>query len=280
MVEHFIPTSKQEALAILAKGNVQILAGGTDLMVQCRSKSEMPIAFTKNILYTSFLDELKYIKQEDNNLIIGAGMTLNDVLNHPLCPPLLKELLTQMASPAIRNQATFAGNIGNASPAGDSLVYFYFMDALITLESTEGKREVEISKLITGVRRKAMSDNEMITEIRFPLHPFSQTRLVKVGGRKADAISKVSFIGGITLDGDVITDLRLAFGAVSPTVVRSREIERKYIGKTKSEIKTMIGEIQQDYLPLIQPITDQRSNKQYRNQVCGNLIRDFILSIQ
>lgn len=280
MVEHFIPTSKQEALEILAKGNVQILAGGTDLMVQCRSKSEMPIAFTKNILYTSFLDELKYIKQEDNDLIIGAGMTLNDVLNHPLCPPLLKELLTQMASPAIRNQATFAGNIGNASPAGDSLVYFYLMDALITLESTQGKREVEISKLITGVRRKAMSDNEMITEIRFPLHPFSQTRLVKVGGRKADAISKVSFICGITLDGDVITDLRLAFGAVSPTVVRSREIERKYIGKTKSEIKTMIDEIQQEYLPLIQPITDQRSNKQYRNQVCGNLIRDFILSIQ
>ncbi|MCK5761743.1 MAG: FAD binding domain-containing protein, partial [Candidatus Izimaplasma sp.] len=199
--------------------------------------------------------------------------------HHELTPALLVEAIEIMASPAIRNMATIGGNIGNASPAGDSLPVFYVLNALVVLKSVESVREVPIEELITGPGRKAMQKNEMIVEIKVPINGFTATSFNKVGGRKADAISKISFAGVTKIKNNLVQDFRVAFGAVGPTVVRKTNLEANIIGLTVEDLKLNIQEILNEYSEYIRPIDDQRSNKEYRKTVAVNLLKSFILSL-
>ena len=276
MVKNVIPVSYSEALDLLSNRPFKIIAGGTDLMVQRRSWSQTPPEFPEDVLYIFNLEELKYIKEEDGFIVIGSTTTVEDVLNHELTPHLLKAAIAIMASPALRNMATIAGNIGNASPAGDTLPILYALDAIIVLESCEGIREVPINEVITGPRRHTIKANEIIKEIKIPISVFTNSAFEKVGGRKADAISKLSFTGAVNIKDGKVLDFRIAFGAVSATIVRRLDIEEKYTGLTKEELIGKVDEIVEDYSQFVRPIDDQRSNKEYRKTVALNLLRNFI----
>lgn len=279
MVKNVIPTSYEDALELLNENNFKIIAGGTDLMVQRRSWAETPPKFEEDVLYIFNLEELKYIKEEDNYILIGATTPIEHVLESDLTPQLLKEAIAIMASPALRHMATIAGNIGNASPAGDTLPILYLLDAVIVLDSVLGKREIPINEFITGPRKTIIQTNEIIKEIKIPLSKFTGSRFEKVGGRKADAISKVSFAGAVNIKNNKVVDFRIAFGAVSATVLRRKEIENKYIGLTYNELINRIDEVVSDYDPFVRPIDDQRSNKEYRKTVALNLLRNFVENI-
>lgn len=276
MVEQIIPKSFREALNHLNQKNFRVIAGGTDLMIQKRSSADTPPRFNENMLYVFNLTELKYIYDTKEALHIGAMTPLEDILDHDLTPPLLKAVILEMASPGLRYVATLAGNIGNASPAGDSLVPLYLMDAVIVLESVNGIRKLPINDVIIGPRATCIHKNEMIKEIIMPHVEFSKTRWDKVGGRKADAITKVSCAAAIVIKKDKVIDLRFALGSIYKTVIRSKMIEAQFIGFTVSQLKQSIHQVIDAYDALIDPIDDQRSTKVYRRKVAQNLIKNFI----
>ena len=200
-------------------------------------------------------------------------------MHHPDVPQLLKDVIIEMASPGIRSVATLAGNIANASPAGDSLVALYLLDAIVVLSSMNQNRYLPIEKVILGPRKTCIQNNEIIKEIVIPIPQFTKTTWVKVGGRRADAISKVSFCGAVTIKKGVVTDFRIALGAVYMTVIRNRQIEKLYKDISLDDLKNDAINVLSHYKELIKPIDDQRSNKEYRNQVALNLIEDFIKQI-
>ena len=268
-----------EALNLLNDGNYKVLAGGTDLMVQNRAWSNTLPKFKEDILLISNLKELKYINQEDGYIHIGSLMTLEELKHHELTPKLLVEALEIMASPAIRNMATIGGNIGNASPAGDSLPVLYVLNALVILQSIKSVREIPIEEFILGPGKKELHKDEMIIEIKIPINNFSNFSFKKVGGRKADAISKVSFAGAVKIKNNLIQDFRISFGAVGPTVVRKNDIENKIIGTSVADLKLNIQNILNQYSKYVRPIDDQRSNKDYRKKVAINLLEEFILNL-
>lgn len=280
MVEQVIAKTLQEALNLLDQKKYTIYAGGTDLIIQNRSVSEIPVGFTKPVLYCANIKELSHIRQGDDYVYIGAMTTLTELLNHEATPRLLKEAIQEMASPAIRNIATLSGNIGNASPAGDSLVPLYVLNALIKCQSASKSRLIPIHDFFIGLKKTQLRDNEMITEIIIPRNHFNHTMYRKVGTRKADALSKVSFAGAYSIVHDKICDFRIALGAVNVTVVRRFDIEAKLIGKSVEEAHRLSKNIIDAYLPSIQPINDQRSNIEYRTQVSINLIQAFLDSIK
>lgn len=279
MVKNVIPVSLNEALNLLNERPFKIMAGGTDLMVQRRAWSQTPPEFNEDVLYIFNLEELKYIKEDDGYIVIGSTTPVEDLLYSDLTPNLLKEAIGIMASPALRNMATIAGNIGNASPAGDTLPILYALDAIVVLQSVEGVRELPIEEVITGPRRHVINQNEIIKEIKIPISVFTDSVFEKVGGRQADAISKVSFTGAINIKNNKVLDFRIAFGAVSATILRRKEIESKYLGLTREEIIGKVDEIVEDYDPFIRPIDDQRSNKEYRKTVALNLLRNFVITL-
>ena len=280
MVKHYIPHTLKDALKVLSTDDCYIMAGGTDLMVMKHQRSGIIPNFDKNVCYIANIKELQYIKEDEEGLHIGAGTKFVDIEESLIVPDLLKQIINELASPNIRNMATMAGNVANASPAGDSIVGLYLLDAQIELVNIKGSRTMPIEKFIQGVRIINRKKDELIKEIYIPHHDDLNTYWRKVGSRAAESISKVTFAGGYEVEGNKIKDLRMAFGSVNITAVRSREVEKKYIGMTIDELHEHVDDIIKDMSKFITPITDQRSTKAYRTKVSTNILKDFIMTIE
>ncbi|OQX93349.1 MAG: hypothetical protein B6I17_03010 [Tenericutes bacterium 4572_104] len=279
MIKSCVPKTLSEALDLLNKENYLLVAGGTDLLVQHHNLKTLPIDFKKSVMYIGNIKELQGITEDENYIYIGSGEPLQRILDYPSIPTLLKDTIKEMASPAIRHTGTIGGNIANASPAGDTLVPLYLMNALLEIKSIDGTRKVDIKNFIKGVRKIDLKENELITKIILDKIDFTKAIFKKVGSRKSDTISKLSFAGAVTIKNNIVIDLRFAFGAVNVTVVRRPEIECQYINLKLKKVKANINKIVKQYEPFIKPIDDQRSSKEYRKEVSLNLLRDFIENI-
>ena len=276
MVKSFIPKTFREALELLSENNLTIMAGGTDLMVKNRKWSGLAPGFKGDVLFVSQLAELDFIRRENEKIYIGAAVTLEKLLHEDNIPELLKEAISLMASPGIRHTATLAGNVGNASPAGDSLPVLYILNAKIVIESLEGGKIIPIEDFILGPGSKDMQRGEMIREIIIDDVKFDYVMYEKVGGRKSDAISKVSFAGAVSSVFHMASDIRIAFGAVAPTIVRYKEYEARFRDMPVSDLARMADMIKELYGPHIQPINDQRSTAVYRKNCALNVLGKFL----
>lgn len=266
-----------ETLSQLNREDCAIIAGGTDVMVLHKSRRGVPPKIPKPIVFINHLSELKRVYQHHKDIHIGACCTYSELLENPLIPFALKNAIKTIAAPAIRNRGTLGGNICNASPAGDMLPLLYVYNAKLLLRSVNGDRMVAISDFIQGPRQVQRFHNEIVTEIILPfVLGDSHVVFEKVGNRNADAIAKVSFAGFVRISKDRIDDIRFAFGAVGPTMVRSIDIEKKLVGKTIPLADADIDEIVAAFDKIIRPIDDQRSNAAYRKTVALHLLRYFL----
>ena len=267
-----------QTLSQLNKEDCAIIAGGTDVMVLHKSRRGVPPKIPKPIVFIDHLSELKQVYQNHKDLHIGACCTYSELLENPFIPYALKNAIKTIAAPAIRNRGTLGGNICNASPAGDTLPLLYVYNAKLLLRSVNGDRMVAISDFIQGPRRVQRYHNEILAEIILPsvLEEGSHVVFEKVGNRNADAIAKVSFAGYIRINEARIDDVRFAFGAVGPTMVRSIDIEKKLLGKTIPLADADIAQIVAAFDKIIKPIDDQRSTALYRKTVALNLLRYFL----
>lgn len=271
----------EKTLNQMNKVDCAIIAGGTDVMVLHKSRRGVPPQINKPIMFIDHLPELKQIYPKHNNLHIGACTTYSELLEHRLTPEPLKKAIKTIAAPAIRNRGTLGGNICNASPAGDTLPLLYVYNAKLLLRSVNGERVVGIHDFIQAPRRIQRFHNEIVAEIILPDVLLNDAFIVfeKVGNRNADAIAKVSFAGLTRINNNRIEDIRFAFGAVGPTMVRSTSIERKLLGKTTPLTHTDIAATLADFDKIIKPIDDQRSTASYRKTVALNLLKYFLNSI-
>jgi len=276
MVGFYRPRSLEEALSIRSQTGAIPLAGGTDLMVQHRMGAGVPASFPAPALLIARLEELRLLGREGSDLRLGAACTLAELLEHPLVPGALKAALAEMASPAVRNLATLGGNICNASPAADTLPFLYAAGALVELRSLSGKRTLPITELITAPGRTILRDDELLAAVLLPELPTSAFFYRKVGTRRANALAKLSFLGLASISAGRIRELRCAFGAVAPTVVRRPQLEAVLIGKRLAEVEGLVPKILQGYGALIRPIDDQRSNARYRHTVALRLLERFL----
>jgi xanthine dehydrogenase FAD-binding subunit len=267
-----------QTLSQLNREDCAIIAGGTDVMVLHKSGRGVPLKLPKPIVFIEHLSELKQVYQNHKDLHIGACCTYTELLEHPLIPMPLKNAIKTIAAPAIRNRGTLGGNICNASPAGDTLPLLYVYNAKLLLRSVNGDRIVAISDFIQGPRRVGRDPNEILAEIILPsvLEEGSHVVFEKVGNRNADAIAKVGFAGYIRINDARIEDVRFAFGAVGPTMVRSVDIEKRLIGKTIPLADADIAQMVAAFNKIIRPIDDQRSTATYRKTVALNLLRYFL----
>ncbi|MFL6517210.1 MAG: FAD binding domain-containing protein, partial [Bacillus sp. (in: firmicutes)] len=141
---------------------------------------------------------------------------------------------------------------------------------------------VAISDFIQAPRRVRRDPNEILAEIILPsvLEEGAHVVFEKVGNRNADAIAKVSFAGYIRIKDARIADVRFAFGAVGPTMVRSIDIEKTLVGKTIPLAAADITQVMAAFEKIIRPIDDQRSTATYRKTVALNLLRYFLIKKQ
>lgn len=277
MVSSMRPQTLAEALAIRNNSDVMVYCGGSDVMVKHRSWAGIPVQFPKDVMYIGHLHELKSLVVDHNEIVIGAAVSYAQFLSDTRIPMAYKRPIEQIGSVAIRNVGTFAGNVCNASPAGDTLPMLYALDAKVVVMSVRGKREVAIENFITGPGSTCLKSDEVLTHIIIPNKTFSHTYYYKVGTRKANAISKVSvFAVGDVVDYQV-TDVRMAIGSCGPTIIRVRNAEKRIIGSNVLALTSNIDSILKCIDDSIAAIDDVRSTKDYRSKVALNLIKTFLV---
>ncbi len=277
MVTAYRPRTLEEALSLMQKAGAVPLAGGTDLMVHHRNWSGLSPRFDRSLVFIGHLDEIKRIEEDQKNITIGSACTLASILRNNEVPRILRTVVADIASPSIRNRGTIGGNMCNGSPAGDTLPTLYALDAILLLRSEKESRKLPIADFISGPGKTVLRNGELLTGIILPKIDYDLAFYRKVGTRAAYSCSKVSLIGLVKYHRGRIADLRIAFGAVAPTVLRSQDIEERMVGKTGEEIDRMIPEITQLYAAILKPIDDQRSTACYRSAVSIRLLRQFLL---
>lgn len=275
-----IPTVKPrdlpEALRYLAEGG-RPLAGGTDLLVSIRKGMERP----ELLVYIGELPELRTVQETEEGLEVGAALTHAELLAHPTTEklPILRQVLRTIGSPAIRAMGTLGGNLVTASPAGDSLVALYLLEARVRLVGPQGERELPVQEFISGPRKTALQNGELVRSVFLP-YPTGNPRSFfrKVGRRRALVIAVASLGALVWAEGGRVSKAKLALGSVAPTVLRPREVEEALVGRPISP------EAWEDLVPLLsaatQPISDLRASADYRRKVAGRLLLALAEALQ
>jgi CO/xanthine dehydrogenase FAD-binding subunit len=262
------PRSVRDALTMLRdEGPLTPLAGGTDLFVALNAGLRPGARY----LDLWGLDGLRGIEKEGKGraarLVFGALTTYTDCIRSRAVArhlPILALAARQVGGVQIQNRGTLAGNIGNGSPAGDSLPVLMAADAIVTLASrADGERDVPLAEYYTGYRASVRRPDELIVRLRVDAPSKKEPQAFrKVGTRAAQAISKVV----MARVGD-----RVALGSVAPTVVRLRKVEAYLAGggKDPAELRRLVAEE-------VQPIDDVRSTATYRLRVAQNLVASLV----
>ncbi len=272
--DYLAPQTLQETLELLDKHgqDSKLLAGGTDLIVSLRARERLP----KNVIDikgVKDLHELSY--DEKRGLSIGAAVTLNRLVHHdPVRKtfPVLAEAVGTIGDFEIRNRATLAGNICNASPAADSAPALLVLEATVSVASRKSKRTVPIREFFAGVKKTILGNNEMITSINVPTPPKGSVGGYLKARRTIGEDLAVVGVGGLVAPtGEAGKTVRLAYASVAPTPVRAFEAEKTF------ESSKSLDELLDQAIPIVRktvsPISDVRGGKEYRVNLVEVLTR-------
>ena len=218
-----------------ARGEGAVLAGGTDLHVRIRAGKARP----RVVFDINDLAPCRAIVDEGDQLRVGAAVTMAELMGSAIArrkTPSLVLAASHMSSRQIRNRATLGGNIVTASPAADAVPVLLAADARLVLFNVDGKRELALADFLTGPGRTALGAGEILMEVIVPVERTDcRSQFMKVGRRKAQAISIVNLAGRITIGDDgLISDARIALGAVAPTAIRAHRAEQALNGRAPS----------------------------------------------
>ena len=271
------PTNVDEALSVLGSENAagnrtQILAGGTDVMVQMRSIDKGPRTFVD----VKHVAEANALSIGDDEIFIGAAIAsaeLNENAELKGILPGLIEAADLIGSTQIQGRATIGGNLCNSSPAGDTIPALIACGAVCVIASASGNREVPTEDFVTGVGTNVLDPTEFLIGFRIP----------RPKGRSSDAYLRfiprtemdIAVCGAgvaLTLDGSgTCTAAKVSIGAVAITALVVPDAGAALVG---TQVDDAALEAAADASSaLAKPITDKRGTVEYRRKVVGVLTK-------
>lgn len=272
--DYIRPGSLSEASAFLVEhtGEARPFLGGTDLFVRMRDGAVTP-RYLVDVKHLDGTDLLRFDPQE--GLTIGAAVSMNRVIysaDVQRVYPLLAEACRSVASHQLRTRATIAGNICNASPAGDTLGACLALDGVLSVHGPGGPRQEPLSTFFRGPGKTALQPGDIVTAIHFPLPPAGCTGVYLKLGR--NRLSDLSIVGVTVLaapDASLPSGCRfrivLASVAPVPLVAAQAEAwlaERPVTPDSLREAALLAGDA-------CTPIDDIRGSARYRKAMVKNL---------
>ncbi|MGS0736424.1 xanthine dehydrogenase small subunit [Pseudomonas sp. GG8] len=254
----------------------RLLAGGTDLALEVTQLHRtLPV-----MIYVGNIEEMKRIEHFDDRIEIGAATSLTDCYAALTAEyPDFGELLQRFASLQIRNQGTLGGNIGNASPIGDSPPLLIALGAQIVLCKGEVRRTLALEDYFIDYRVTARQESEFIEKIIVPKANDRQAfRAYKVSKRLDDDISAVCAAFRLQVENGAVVDARVAFGGMAAIPKRAAACEHALIGApwTSATVERACAALAEDFTPL----SDFRASKEYRLLSAQNLLRKYFIELQ
>ena len=271
--KYISPKTKEEVLEILKQERSEacLVAGCSNVLPYIKDK-KLP---AKLLLDISGIEELNYIKKSEGKLCIGAATTISDLIDSKIIRGecnILYQAAEQFADPTIRNSATIGGNLADASPAADVAPPLLVLDAVLEVESIDGKREISLKNFFVGPRKTVLHDDEMITSIKIKDDSINKNGcFIKLGLRQAMAISLATVALILEVEKDKVADVRIAMGSIAPIPFRLIKVEGFL--KNKKIDDELIEEAVKKVREEVKPIGDVRASAEYRRYVSGILFK-------
>ena len=233
-----------------ATEKAKIIAGGTDFIIKERAGKFAPDL----LIYPGFIPELNTVTKENGVLRIGAAVPMNGItaaLKDDKAFCAIADAASDVGSPQIRAKGTMAGNLCNASPAGDMLPVSWLYDAQLELMNADGTASVTpVNGFITGPQKTILRPNQAVTAILIGLKQFEGfvSAFHKIGSRERVSISREGLAAAVKLDENGrVEQARLSLGAVGVKPIRVTDAEEYMRGrvldeKLVEEITPMVAE--------------------------------------
>jgi CO/xanthine dehydrogenase FAD-binding subunit len=264
-----VATTTDEAVEAMAEG-ARPVAGGTDLVVGTRQgKAALP----DRLVAIHRLEELAGIASREGSIAIGALTTHAAIASNPLVLERLTALADASAivgSHATRAWGTIGGNVMNASPAmetGGPLVCF---EATASLRSSSGTRSVPVAELFTGPGATIADPGELLVALEVPVpRDGTGSCYLRLEYRRQMEIAVVGVTVVAAVDGERVTDARIAITALAPTVRRVPEAEAALVSGHAEDAAAAVAAASA-------PISDVRASERYRRAMAAVIARRAI----
>ena len=245
------------------------VGGGTDLFVQQPEKlADQPLRFLHNEA------RLTGIRIENGRVYIGAATPVEDIKDDARLIdlfPIWRQALDCMASTPIRNRATLAGNMVNASPIGDLTIIMLALDARLAISGPHGTRRLRLEDFYHGYKTVDLNEGEWVSEISFAQpSPRCRFNVEKVSRRQRLDIASVNTAMLVETTGPRITRARISAGGVAPIPLLLKQSMAWLVGRPVSPA-TISGLIEIVHTE-IAPIDDVRGSAQYKRRLLGRLM--------
>jgi carbon-monoxide dehydrogenase medium subunit len=269
----------RHAVALLAEhasaGKVKVIAGGTDLMADLKFA---PSSHAPNVVVDiSRVEDLRAIAITEEGLSIGALVTHTEIMRSPIIRemfPALVDAAHTIGAVQTRNLGTLGGNLVTAVPSVDSGPTLVALDAVVTVLSPSGPRQLPLAEFFVGPRKTALKPDELLTEIIIPKENLGKpTHFLKFGLRKGQALALVNLAASIWIDWDthVFIAPRIALGAVAPKVIHAPTAEAYLEGREITpEAMAEAGRLA---VTDAKPISDFRASAEYRRDLIAVLTK-------
>ncbi len=223
MFEVVRANSVRDAAAILHGNRGARFIGGGTLVVRQANAGDAPI----NRLVLSDGLGLDRIEVAGRRATIGAAVTMAQIADHPKLA-FLAPVAREIGGPAVRAMATIGGNLFASYPYGDFAVALLALDAEIATEAENGPETIELSKFLS---QRSEAGGRIVRSIAFDLPPEGAFRSVKVMRRRPHGASVLSIAALLPIESGVVRGARVAYGAMAPTPIRARVVERVLEGQ-------------------------------------------------
>ena len=251
----------------------KFVTGGTDIALEVTKKNNN----INSLIYLGNNKDLNYIKIKENYINIGSATPINKII--PILKkyyPSFADMFDRYGSTQIRNVASIGGNLGSASPIGDSLPALLALNTKLILQS-KNQRLLDIKKFFKAYRKTALKNNEFIKEIRIPILKNHIFKCYKISKRIDDDISSLFVAYLIKLKNNILIDVNIAYGGMDSIPNFAFKTQKYLIGKefNLKNIEKSKQIIEKDFNPL----TDVRASSSYRKLVSKNLMDRLFLEI-
>ena len=271
------PTSVEEAVSVLASAaeagrRTQMLAGGTDVLVQMRSVDRDP----RTLVDVKHIAETNRVEIGSDEVFVGAAVpsgVLNENEELKAIFPGLLESADLIGSTQIQGRASIGGNLCNSSPAGDTIPAIIAAGGACVIAGPSGTREVACEDFLTGVGTNVLGDTEFLLGMRFPRPPArsGDAYLRFIPRTEMDiAVAGAGVALHLDADGNCV-HARVAIGAVAPTALLVPAAGEALVGTRVDD--AALAAAGAACSAAASPITDKRGTVEYRIKVVGVLCR-------
>lgn len=255
----------------------RLLAGGTDLLINLRKKTETEKI---RLIDISQLNEIKQIKEDKTSVRIGAGISHSQLIRSDIVFnyfPALHAAVNTIGSVQIRNRGTLGGNICNASPCADSAPALLAHGAHVEIRSRRNTRLIPLAEFLVHPYQTVLRQDEMVTSFHLKkITGNSGSAFIKLGRRNAMSIARMNVAVVLQVDErNKMDEVRIAVGSVMPTAARVTSAEKILVGETPSEkLFRVVG--QQVAEEMIR-VSGRRWSTEYKEPVIPVLVRRALM---